>query len=81
MGFECHSSYKLLLFSNLCDRVCSIFNDAGKFCLNHGLIQLTYDVKNDVRILNFRNDVISVSPRITPKDIRRRSLCDVNYHK
>ena len=38
-------------------RLCSIFSDAGKFCLSQGLRQLTRDVKSDVRTLSFRNDV------------------------
>ena len=33
------------------DRVCSIFSGAGKFCLAHGLRQLTRDAKNDVGCL------------------------------
>ena len=34
--------------SYLRDRVCSIFNGAGKFCLAHGLRQLTREAKTDV---------------------------------
>ena len=57
------------------------FSDAGKFCLAHGLRQLTRDVKSDVKTLNFTSDVIYALLRKTPNDIRRRSLCDVKYHK
>ena len=38
-------------------RIYSIFSGAGKSCLVHGLRQLTHDIKSDIRILNFRNDV------------------------
>ena len=40
-------------FSYLLDRVCSIFSGASKFCLAHGLRQLTRDYKSDIRILDF----------------------------
>ena len=49
-------------FFYLRDRICSIFSGPGKFCLAHGLRQLTRDVKNDVRILNFKSDVTDVVP-------------------
>ena len=39
-----------------CETVFSIYSGAGKFCLAHGLRQLTH-VKSDVRTLNFRRDV------------------------
>ena len=42
------------------------------YSLAHGLRQLTRDVKNDVRILNFRSDVTYALPRKTPTDVRRR---------
>ena len=32
------------------------FSGAGKFCLAHRLRELTRDVKDDVRTLNFRSD-------------------------
>ena len=41
-------TYKTVLF---------YFSGAGKICLAHGLRQLTRDVKNDVRTLNFRSNV------------------------
>ena len=44
-------------------RVRSIFSGAEKFCLAHGLRQLTRDVKSDVRTLNFISDVTFVPPR------------------
>ena len=44
------------------DRVCSIFSGAGKFCLVHGLRQLTRDFKSDVRTLNFKSDVTYAQP-------------------
>ena len=37
--------------------LCYYFSGDGKFCLAHGLRQLTPDVKSDVRTLNFRSDV------------------------
>ena len=49
-------------FSNLRDRVCSIFSGAGKFCLAHGLGQLARSVKSDVRTLNFITDVTFAPP-------------------
>ena len=39
------------------------FSGAGKFCLAHGLGQLTRDVKSDVRTLNFGSDVIFAPPQ------------------
>ena len=35
----------------LCERVCSSFSDAGKFCLAPGLRELTRDTKSDVSYL------------------------------
>ena len=61
-------------FSYLCDRACSVFSGAGKFCLAHGHRQLTRDVKSDVRTLNLKNDITYPPPRKTPNDVRRRSL-------
>ena len=66
------------MVSYLRDRLCSTFSGAGKFCLAHGLRQLTRDMKHDVRNLNFRSDVTFAPPRKTPNDVRKRSLCDVN---
>ena len=61
--------------------MCSIFSGAGKFCLAHGLRQLTRDGKSDVRTLNDRSDVIYSPLRKTSNDIRRGSLCVVKCHK
>ena len=33
------------------------FSGAGKFCLAHGLRQLTRNVQSDVRLVNFRSDM------------------------
>ena len=44
------------------DNFYSIFNRAGKFCLAHGLRQLTGDVKRDVGTLSFRIDVTFAFP-------------------
>ena len=52
-----------------------------KFCLAHGLEQLSSDVKSYVRTLNFRSDFTFAPPRKTPNDIRKRSLCDVKCQK
>ena len=41
----------------LLTRVCSIFRSAGKFCLAHGLSQLTQDTKSDVSCLQTLNEV------------------------
>ena len=57
------------------------FNGAGKFCLAHRLSQHASDVKCDVKILNFKSDVIFAPPRKIPNDVRKRSLCDVKYQK
>ena len=48
---------------------CSILCGAEKFCLGHGLTQLTLDVKSGVRMLNFRSDVTKALPRKTPNDL------------
>ena len=48
--------------SYLRDRVCSIFICAGKFCLAHGLRQLTHDIKSDTRMLNFNCDITYAPP-------------------
>ena len=56
------------------------FSGSGKFCLAHGLKQLTRDVKNGVRILNLRSDVTYSLPLKSTNDVRRRSLCDVKCH-
>ena len=47
-----------MFFSYLWDRICPIFSGAGKFCLSHGLGQLTGLVKSNVRTLYLRSDVI-----------------------
>ena len=36
--------------SYLCDRVSSIFSHAGKFCLVHGLRQLTHNSNSNVKV-------------------------------
>ena len=59
----------------------SYFQRAGKFCLAHGLRQLTRDVKSDARIINFRSDVTDALPRKTPNDVPRRSFYDIKCHK
>ena len=59
----------------------SIFSGAGKFCLAHGLRQLTRDIKSDVRILNFRSDLSYSFPQKSPNDVHKRSLCDVKCQK
>ena len=41
------------------------FSGVGKFCLAPGLRQLTRNVKNGVRILNFRSEVTYTPPRKT----------------
>ena len=41
----------------------SILSGAGKFCLVHGLRQLTRDVKMTSIILNFRSDFTYALPR------------------
>ena len=58
-----------------------MFSGAGKFCLAHGLRQLTRDVKSDVRTLNFISDVIYVAPRKTPNDVRKKSLYNIKCQK
>ena len=68
-------------YSYLWDRMCSIFNGTGKFCLAHELRQLTRHVKSDVRKLNFKSDVTYALPRKAPNDVRRGSLCDVKCQK
>ena len=61
------------------------FSDAGKFCLAHGLGQLTCDVKSEDRTLNFRSDVIFAPPQSSEKvDMRRKmsklkALTNVNF--
>ena len=47
---------------------------ARKFCLGHGLRELTRDVKNDVRTLNFISDVTYALPRKMSNGVRGRSL-------
>ena len=53
------------LISYLCDRVCSIFSSAGKFCLTHWLRQLTQDTKSDIsylqRVLTPRNEDLQMT--------------------
>ena len=48
------------------------FSVAGKFCLAHGLSQLTRDVKSDIRTLNFRIDVTFSLPLKTLNNVRRK---------
>ena len=81
-GKTCGYSYPVCkkFFSYICDGVCSILSGALKFCLAHGLRQLTHGVKYDVRILNFRSAVTFAHPRKTPNGVRKRSLCDVKCH-
>ena len=55
---------------------CSIFSNAGKFYLAHGLRQLTRDVKREIRILSFISDVNTK----TLIDVQKRSLCDVKFN-
>ena len=56
-------SYCILIKTSLTyGRICSILSSAAKFCLAHGLGQLTRDIKCDVRTLNVRNGVIFVPP-------------------
>ena len=71
----------MLVFSYLRYGVCSFCSGAGKFCVAHGLGQLTRDIKSDVRTLNFRIDVTFAPPRKTPNGVRRRSLCDMKSKK
>ena len=59
----------------------STFSGAGKFCLAHGLKQLTSNVKTDVITLNFRGDITSAPPRKMLSYVRRRSLCDIKCQK
>ena len=75
---------KRLFLCYLRDRVCSSFSGAGKFCLGHGVRQLTRDVRGDVRTLNFRSDVTFAPPRKTRngrRTVGKRSLCDVKCQK
>ena len=51
-----------IIFSSMRQSVI-YFIGAGKFCLAHGLRQLTLDVKTVIRILNFRSDVNYVLPQ------------------
>ena len=53
----------------------SVCSGAEKYCLAHGLGQLTRDVKSDIRTLNIRSDVIFALPRKTPNDVWKWSLC------
>ena len=55
--FTCNWSLIFFLCVRTCvtgrspqDRVCSIFSNAGKFCIAHGLRQFMSDVKSDVYI-------------------------------
>ena len=60
----------------------SIFSGAGKFCLAHGLRQLTREVKSDARRKsNFRSGVTYAAPRKTRNDVKGRLLCDVKGQK
>ena len=53
MVFLTYETEFVLFLAMLWDRICSIFSDAGKFCIAHGLRQLTHNVKSDFRTLNF----------------------------
>ena len=44
-------------FSYLWDRICSNFSCAGKFCLAHGLRQLTRDTESDISCLQMTHAV------------------------
>ena len=57
------------------------FSGADKFCLAHGLRQLTREVNSDVRTLKFIGDVTYVVTRKTPNDVGRKSLCDMKCQK
>ena len=67
-----------MLFCLLLRQSLFYFQRCWKILSSHWLRQLTRDAKNDVRILNFRNDVTDALPRKTTNDVRRRSLCDKN---
>ena len=54
-----------------------LFSDAGKFCLAHGLGQLTRDVKSDVRTLNFRSDVIFAPLLSSEKVVMRHKMSKI----
>ena len=58
----------------------SSWSGAGNFYLAHGLRQLTYDIRPDVRTLNFRSDVIFAQPQITRNNVQKRLLCDLKFH-
>ena len=61
--------------------MCTICSGAGQFCLAYDQGQLTRNVKNDVRTLNFRSDVMFAPQRKTQNDVGKRSLCDVKCQK
>ena len=50
MFFQKRTTF-VTFFSYLWDRLCSIFSSAGKFCLAHGLRQLTRDTIYDISCL------------------------------
>ena len=57
--------YVILILTTLRDRVCSIFSGAGKFCLAHGLRQLTRDVNPNLRFPRFTSfPAFFVYPRV-----------------
>ena len=62
------------VFSYLWNGVCSILSGAGKFCLAHGLRQLSRDAKLDVSILYFRSDVTFAPTHKISNDVRKSSL-------
>ena len=73
-GKEGNRSCKELSYQR--DRLCSILSDAGKFCLAHGLRQLTPNVKHDIRTLDITSD-LTFAPRKAPNDACIRLLWDV----
>ena len=56
--FLIHVEIVDILFLPMRQSLFIFFGGAGKFCLAHGLGQLTRDIKSDDRTLNFRNDGI-----------------------
>ena len=58
------------------------FSGAGKFCLAHGLRQLTCNGgKSDVRTLYGRSHVIYGPPPNMSNDVQRRLIWEVKCHK
>ena len=50
-----------------------VLSGAGKFCLAHGLRQLTREFKVTSELLNFRNDITYASLQNTPTGFQRLS--------